>query len=351
MKTTFIFNTHRLTQLVAIAVLVVLGFASCKKNDDGPEAGMPVISGVTSLQNRSTMLDKATLSNWIMIKGQRLSTTQRVTLGGLEVNMAEVHANDTSITVKVPEELPNASNNPIVVETKFGSVTFDFTIVPPPPVVSNFAPLSGSPGDIVTITGSYLDGVTSVKFGNTEAEIVSKTKTKLEVKVPAGDSNGFLTLVSAGGTTVTASAFGFKAIIYDEVFNTTFAEWNGAWGGTTADDASAEKAKRGTKSIKISYATDWEGWQFTKTAAPSLSGYSAIKLSIWAPAGSTGKVINLVVSQGWGTAKALTLTGNQWNDFTVPLSELGNPSILNHLALQNTGNGALVIYVDDIGLL
>lgn len=351
MKKIALFNQAKLPWFFTFSLLVMAMFGACKKDDHGVKAGVPVITGVTTLQDRVTNLSKATLSNWILIKGQNLGTTRKVTLGSMEVNIAEVFANDTSITLEVPAELPNPSNNPIYVETSFGNATFEFTIVPPPPIVNSFAPLSGSPGDIVTINGAYLDGVTSINFGPTSAEIVSKSKTQIEVKVPQGDSNGFLTLVSAGGTTITTSAFGFKSIVFDEAWNPAFCEWNGAWGGTTADDASTEKAKRGSKSIKISYAADWEGWQWTKTNAPSTSGYSSVKLSIWAPAGSTGKVLNLVVSQGWGAAKQLILTGNQWNDFTIPLSEVGNPADFSHFALQNTGNGALVIYVDDIGLL
>ena len=338
-------------QILVLAALLLTGLSSCKKNDDGPDAGKPVITGVTSLQNRSTLLEKAVLSHWILIKGDNLATTKKLSFGTVEVDMKEIFANDTSITVKIPGELADPEHNPIYVETKYGNATFDFTIVTPAPVVNSFAPLSGDAGEIVTITGAYLEGVSSVKFGQTEAEIVSKSKTQIEVKVPDGDSNGFLTLVSPGGTTVTSSAFGFKDIIYDESWNPLFAEWQGAWGASSSDDASTEKPKRGTRSIKISFGADWEGWQFTKSAGPSLSGYRSIKLSIWAPAGSTGKVVNLIVSQGWGAPKSLTLTGNQWNEFTVPLKDVGNPAVLNHLALQNTGNGPLVIYVDDIGLL
>lgn len=339
-------------QLRVIGLILVLSsiFASCKK-DDKVNQEAPVISGVTNLQNRTSNLDKAQLATWIYIKGRNLASLNKLTIGSVEVALKDVFATDTAVTAKIPLELPSTSANPIYLETPYGNVTYNFTIVPPAPVISE-APTMASVGDIVKISGLYLNSVTSVTFGTVNAEIMSQTKNELMVKVPAGDTYGFITLVGTGGTAQSAAAFGFRATIYDDAWNPLYKTTVSTWSAlTTYSDNSTEKVKRGTTAIKVNYTASWQGWLFSKTGGASLSGFTAIKLSIWAPAAANNKTVNLSINGVTATYKTLTFVGDKWNDFTVLLKDLGNPASFTQLALQNTGNGALTIYIDDIGLL
>jgi hypothetical protein len=75
------------------------------------------------------------------------------------------------------------------------------------PVVGCFLPPLGLPGDLVTIYGSGLDGVTSVKFGDTPASFTQLSDTRLRASVPAGAATGPLTVTTAGGSANSAKSF------------------------------------------------------------------------------------------------------------------------------------------------
>ena len=60
------------------------------------------------------------------------------------------------------------------------------------------------------ITGSNLLGTSAVSFNGRQALILSTTATKLKVLVPAGGSDGPITLTTPGGTAAAAQSFVYK---------------------------------------------------------------------------------------------------------------------------------------------
>ncbi|MDE3244542.1 MAG: proprotein convertase P-domain-containing protein, partial [Acidobacteriota bacterium] len=80
---------------------------------------------------------------------------------------------------------------------------------PPPtpaPVISGFTPSSAGPGEAVTISGSNLSGA-SVKFNGTPATITSNTASQIVTAVPAGATNGPISVTTAGGTATSGVSF------------------------------------------------------------------------------------------------------------------------------------------------
>jgi len=50
-------------------------------------------------------------------------------------------------------------------------------------------------------------------------------------------------------------------------------------------------------------------------------------------------------------AKELVVHEGKWTDYTVTLEELGNPSYVKELVIQDKGMAPYIIYVDDVGFL
>ncbi|MBF9239893.1 IPT/TIG domain-containing protein [Hymenobacter sp. BT683] len=82
-----------------------------------------------------------------------------------------------------------------------------FTVLQPPTLTA-FAPATGSPGSLVTLTGTNLTGTTQVTFNGEPAPgVVVASATSLTVPVPAGATTGRVTATTAAGTAVTAADF------------------------------------------------------------------------------------------------------------------------------------------------
>jgi len=343
-----IFIVYRFTVFL-MALSLISALSSCKKDDVGEDKAAPQINTVTNLTERNIPLVSGTYSQWILIKGAHLSTTNKVEFNTVAVPDSLFWANDSSVTVKIPGPLPGATENPITVYTKYGQVTYNFNVLQPAPTITGFDPVSGSEGDIVTITGDWFTNLSSVMFGTENATIISSTKTEIKAAVPAGVSQAFIIITTAGGTTQSTGAFGFKFIVFDDAVNSMF--WMGGWGGT-ADFNNTTIVKRGTKSIMISYAGGYGSPIQLGGGSLDLTEYTAIKLSIYGGPGSNNNKVKLVINGSAANGQELVLVEGQWTDFTILLNTLGSPAILNEIWLQEfSGTTSEVIYVDDFGLI
>lgn len=335
--------------LAVIAACMLMLQTSCKKNvtENQPP---PIINAVTDLIHRDIALTAVNYGDWIIIKGNNLGTTYKVDFNGVLASDSLRYADDTTVTVKIPPTLPDPANNPITVTTKFGSATYNFRILQPPPLINSVDPGAGAVDDVVTINGDYFGGLTAVRFESVAATIVSSTKTQIKVKVPAGGTYGYIYVTTASGTVKSPKIFGFKYVIYDDALASTW--YGSSWSSTTTLNNTAT-VKRGTNSIKQAYSTAWGAFRTSKNnPALALAGYTGIKFSIYAGAGSLNKKIKIYLNalSGSGYTFTITQTG-QWIDFEVPLFNLGNPTTLNAFVLQEF-SGAVQgdVFVDDIGL-
>jgi hypothetical protein len=155
-----------------LMILLLTTIFSCKK-EDNTHAVPPSITGVTDLTNRGTALSSVKYGEWIVIKGAHLATTFKVEFNTVLVADSLYYADDSTVTVKIPANLPDPINNPITVTTKYGTATYGFKIMQPAPIITRFNPEAGLAGDVVTISGNHFNGVTEVKFGTAVATIIS----------------------------------------------------------------------------------------------------------------------------------------------------------------------------------
>jgi hypothetical protein len=80
------------------------------------------------------------------------------------------------------------------------------------PVVTGFAPTSGSPGTSVTVNGSGFTGASSVKFNGTAATFTVNSDAQVTATVPAGATSGPITVTTAAGTGTSSGSFTVTAV-------------------------------------------------------------------------------------------------------------------------------------------
>ena len=339
-------NLRKYNHSVLMIMLITMIF-SCKK-EDNTHAVPPTITGVTDLINRGTALSSVKYGEWIVIKGAHLATTFKVEFNTISVSDSLYYADDSTVTVKIPANLPDPINNPITVTTKYGTATYGFKIMQPAPIITRFNPEAGTTGDLVTISGNHFNGVTEVKFGNAVATIVSKSNQELKVNVPAGVTSAFITVTTPVGSVTSLTRFGFKYIIYDERLLTG---WSNTSYSSTAVFNHATTVKRGTTAISNSYTAGFGGFRVSKAApALSLAGYSAVKFSVFGGPGTEGRRARVIINGVSTTAFQILLKEGVWSTFEIPLSNFNNPATLSSIEIKEFSGLIVTVFLDDIGL-
>jgi hypothetical protein len=112
----------------------------------------------------------------------------------------------TQIGTGVPA---TATTGTISVTTPGGTATSSstFTVVPPAPTISSFAPTTGQVGTPVTLIGTNFTGTTAVAFNGTAATFTVSSATQISTTVPTAATTGKVTVATAGGTATSASNF------------------------------------------------------------------------------------------------------------------------------------------------
>jgi subtilase family serine protease len=150
----------------------------------------------------ATITPSGTVGSSITITGTNLGTVNGVAFNNVFSNF--YLATPNYITANVPA---GATSGAIAVDTPTGiarSLT-DF-IVTVPPTITSFTP-SGAIASNVTINGTGLAGATSVSFNGDDATTFSASATAITATVPQGATTGTITVVTPGGTVITASNF------------------------------------------------------------------------------------------------------------------------------------------------
>ena len=128
----------------------------------------------------------------VTITGTGLSDISSVAFGSKSGTI--VSRSSTQVVVTTPRALATGAVD-VTVTGPGGShvIANGFTYVSSAPTITSVSPNSGSiaGGTSVTITGTNLDGVSNVMFGNASATIVTKSPTTLVVTSPA-EGSGFV---------------------------------------------------------------------------------------------------------------------------------------------------------------
>lgn len=139
--------------------------------------------------------------------------------------------------------------------------------------------------------------------------------------------------------------------IYSDALSSGWQNWS--W-GATIDLASTAPVHIGSGAIRVAYTSGWGGLSLRASTPVAASDLES--LDFWALGATGGTRIDLYLqttdSGSAGPAKTLDIPVGVWTHFTVPLSELGNPTAIARINWQENQGGAQAAYsLDDIKLV
>lgn len=172
-------TAHSVFSACAVLILFIFFGASSCKRDSPSDPELKLISFSP---------EKGSEGGAVTLTGKNFSSLKErniVKFNGTPAVVSEAAADGNSITVIIPD---NATTGKISVKVGSKEVVFakDFVVDPLALAIRSFSPDKGPEGTVVTITGNNFKAPATVYFGTVEgADVAVKSKTSIEVKVPA----------------------------------------------------------------------------------------------------------------------------------------------------------------------
>lgn len=329
--------------MIALFFLSIL--TSCSKDDTTGVSTILAINSV-SLAEAGTLIpvSQGFANNMYIIQGSGFANIEKVYFNDVDTYFNPTMVTDQAVFVTIDINTPysNASNE-LKLVTKTGSIVYPFVVAPPAPVFKSYNPINAATDDEITIYGDFfLNPI--VTFGTTAATVISSTLTEITVKVPAGSDKKLVTVSTISGSTSSIQSIGSAA--YDDVFY--LFDFVGPWGDYPLDIANTTDANQGLKSIRAEFP-GWSGTDFKFKTRKDLTPYKSFRIALKGVKAGTLNLIFNGDNGGWSFAHTMTV-GTQWTIVEVPLSSIGNPTFLDKLTFQESGNtGGNTIFIDDIG--
>lgn len=367
-----------------LSALMVFGYASCKKESANIVGGKgaPVITKVRTVTKyqvdsmlttttttydtlgvattvtgnnynpQTIAFDSTTTTgkkqNLYAIVGQNLGSVTSVKFNGVSAYFNAALVSDNIIIVSIPQDIPTGpdQSNKLVVTTLHGTVSYNFTVLTPPPTVSRVSDYNFVAGSQITLNGVSFATVTAVtiKGTNDAATIVSKVDTELVIKMPSSAVNrANLVFTYASGQAASTQEFVDLDNAYQVFVNNDFRNsWSdNSWSHPSGVSTNASHS--GTASLIASYpAGAWqiEGWA---NWYPSIDYNPDYKyLTFWVKGGTVKHQLVLVGDQmagGYGqiqnqyayAAQLIDVPAKVWTYYKIPLGapSSSNPNLLN----------------------
>lgn len=292
---------------------------------------------------------EAGLGALITIRGNGLDKIQKVLFGSSVAIFNPVYNTDSVFLLRVPIEASFGSQK-ITLINAGGDATMaqiDFKVLQPKPVIIDITPRASSEGELITITGSNFIGKgfspdLIVKIGSDIAEIVSKDKDKLVVKMPAGP--GGLVSVTTGNANIGGGTFVSTINVASEkVFHTiadfdgggssdksywyTYGDVDGPW--TTSNTEPAQKSGKFMKMTNLKGTTKdgYVGSSHDDKIVYDLSQVTTAGTAVRLDVNSNGKKgttlsVAFADKDGGNWNKTIKCDWDGWQPVTFKLSEL-----------------------------
>jgi len=196
--------------LLLTCAAALLLFSACKKTG----SSSPVLTGVryyAPSPDDTAMASLTPTGQWVVLEGRNLQNAVQILIDDVPVSFNHALFSDTSAVVQLPSVIPFNSVaagdlNTIKYITTGGSVTFNFSIVVPPPIITNISDEMANPGDSVRIRGANFFLINSISFAGadvTSYNVSSDGTTLAFVVPPLSGTGGPISIVTKSGTTAT----------------------------------------------------------------------------------------------------------------------------------------------------
>ncbi|NML67558.1 hypothetical protein HHL22_20345 [Hymenobacter sp. RP-2-7] len=139
-----------------------------------------------------------------------VAARNEVSLGGAAAPV--LAATSTQLQLQVPA---SAASGALVLRTPGGTATVPGFVFVPAPVITDFAPRTGSIGTQVTVTGQHFGAdaqADTIYVGGVAARVLRSTATEALVVVPKGARTGPLAVAGAGGRGQSSQEFALLAL-------------------------------------------------------------------------------------------------------------------------------------------
>lgn len=331
---------------IAMPFAMVFALESCSKDDSASEPTS--VTKVSSVTNREIPIDKAELTQFVIIQGSGLNHVSAIKVNDVDVNMDDVYATKNEITFSIPRVVPNEVNNLITLQTPQGIVTAPLTINVPSLKVTGMACEWVAPGDTMYINGDYFDLYKvdetngTLYFGDKVLPIISSKPTSIGFKLPSDAAAGTIIKIKGGvGGLMTVPGqyryMGFKVQTFDNANNYGWgvnhrtvgnvggapAPINGQFARITP--TAAQTGWIGEVSICQSGTEDCVNNKFPDDMTANPQNYQLkFEVNTQKPMNSRG--VDIMFSQNgycWAPGRAVTFnTNGKWQTITLELTDV-----------------------------
>lgn len=357
MKKLFFYNSF----LIVLVATWVLAFQACKKDSDGMpdiESGNPVAENLTpSTASGGTLLT---------LTGTGLGDMRKIVFDkdSVPAPFYTTLNTENAVVFRVPDTISGGPQNIVLTNGAGRQLLVPFTGMAYPSVttVSNYDFVAGAE---LTLTGNNLETVSKVALNTTndQATIVSKTKKKLVIKMPATTiARAALNITNVTGTLTTTQEFVNIDLAY-KMFTDDYATGfeNASWGD--AAFVSTAEFKTGTTSLGKKYAKG--NWHLIGLAnwGGIVQDPSYKFLTVWIKGASRDYSLYLTTDKttagGWNDfpePNKVNVPANVWTYFKIPLSTLnlwatGSPFKQIGFRIKGPDAQDETFYIDDLLLV
>jgi len=202
---------------LALVALAALATTSCKDEPDAYKIadGKPTVKFIrpVSADSKDSLITSASMQSTICLVGENLRSVTGILFNDQPAVLNTSYMTDNTLIVTIPNEIPDKVTNKIYLATNSkDTVTYDFHVVIPGPVVSSMSNEWAFPGEEVTIIGDYFldyaDSPLTIKFGDgftlPRSVIKSITKNRITFTMPENVPSQKVFVTSIYGTTEAA---------------------------------------------------------------------------------------------------------------------------------------------------
>ena len=209
---------HKISSLLLTALIASTSFSlqSCKDQPDEYKStdGQPTIYYIRPAKASAgdSLLVQAYPQANICLVGSNLTSIEQIYFNDKKAILNTSFITENTLIVQVPSAIPDVVSDKIyMITTGHDTLTYDFHVVIPAPVVSQMSCEYAAPGSIATIYGSYFIDDPNVPLTVTfpdgkEAEIksINESRSNITIVVPECTTEGQITVKSVYGSSNSA---------------------------------------------------------------------------------------------------------------------------------------------------
>lgn len=197
--------------IAALAIASSFALQSCEDEPDKFEltGGKPTIYYIrpADVNASDSLLVQAYPQAQICIVGENLTSIQQMYFNDQKAILNTSFITEKTLVVQIPSDIPDEVSDKIYMITKDkDTLTYDFHIVVPAPVVASMSCEFAKPGTTATIYGSYFVDDPNVPIvvtfpdGTVISNFTTKTRSVLSFEVPNCTTEGTISVTSIYGT-------------------------------------------------------------------------------------------------------------------------------------------------------